>query len=117
MVSTVPRERGIISLEVLPAPQDAIGLLCFRGLLLAHVQDLVCQVLSCQAVLQQVGPQPVLLHRVVMRQVQHFVIAFAGLHEVPHPVWVPLNEPALHLRRDCSSSHMSRSLIKTLAPL
>ena len=93
VVSAVPRERRrVISLELLAAPQDAVGLLCFRGLLLVRVQLLVCQVLSCQAFFQSVSPQHVLLHRVIPCQVQHIIVfAFAGLHEVPQPVWVPLN--------------------------
>lgn len=42
VVSAVPRERRrIISLEMLAVPQDAFGFLCFRTLLLVHVQLLV----------------------------------------------------------------------------
>ncbi|PKU45126.1 hypothetical protein llap_4577 [Limosa lapponica baueri] len=73
--------------------QDAVGLLGHLGTLLAYVQPAVNQhpqVLFCQAALQTLCPKPVVLHGVVVTQVQDSAL---GLVE-PHPIGLsPLIQP------------------------
>jgi len=65
--------------------QDAIGLLCHLGTLLAHVQPAVDQhpqVLFCWAVLQPLLPKLVALHGVVVTQVQDLALSLVESHAV-----------------------------------
>ncbi|KAK4832143.1 hypothetical protein QYF61_020883 [Mycteria americana] len=78
--------------------QDAIGLLGYLGILLAHIQPAVnqhSQVLSCQAAFQPSFPKPVALHGVVVTQVQDPALGLVEPHTVGlgpsiQPVQVPL---------------------------
>ena len=92
----LPRPAGH---TLLNAPQDPIGLLGNQGTLLAHgliVAHQDTQVPRHRAALQQLRPEPVLVHGVVPPQVQDPTLALAELHQVPlcptlQPVQVSLN--------------------------
>ncbi|KAK4830514.1 hypothetical protein QYF61_011456 [Mycteria americana] len=78
--------------------QDAIGFLGHLGTLLAHIQEAVNQhpqVLLCWAAFQPLFPKPVVLHGVVVAQVQDLPLSLvephtAGLSPSIQPVQVPL---------------------------
>ncbi|KAJ7401712.1 integral membrane protein dgcr2 idd [Pitangus sulphuratus] len=85
--------------------QDAIGLLDHLGTLLVHVQLVVDQhpqVLSHWAAFQPLCPKPVVLHGVVVTQVQGSAFGLVELHNVGlgpsiQPVQIPLQSlPTLH---------------------
>ncbi|KAK4815599.1 hypothetical protein QYF61_004814 [Mycteria americana] len=63
--------------------QDAIGFLGHLGTLLAHIQLAVnqhSQVLFCQAAFQPLFPKPVVLHGVVVAQVQDLALSVVESH-------------------------------------
>jgi len=65
--------------------QDAVGLLGHLGILFAHVQLAVSQhpkVLFCRASFQPLLPQPVVLHGVVVTQVQDLAFGLVEPHTV-----------------------------------
>ncbi|KAK4810660.1 hypothetical protein QYF61_007460 [Mycteria americana] len=78
--------------------QDAIGFLGRLGTLLAHIQPAVHQhpqVLLCQAAFQPLFPKPVVLHGVVVAQVQDLALGLVEPHTIGpssliQPVQVPL---------------------------
>ncbi|KAK4829089.1 hypothetical protein QYF61_002040 [Mycteria americana] len=78
--------------------QDAVGLLGHLGTLLAHIQPAVnqhAQVLFCQAAFQPLFPKPVVLHGVVVAQVQDPALGLVEPHTIGlgpsiQPVQVPL---------------------------
>ncbi|KAK4814188.1 hypothetical protein QYF61_011911 [Mycteria americana] len=78
--------------------QDAIGFLGLLGTLLAHVQAAVNQqpqVLFCLASFQPLFPRPVVLHGVVVTQVQDLALGLVELHRIGfdpsiQPVQIPL---------------------------
>lgn len=97
----LPRPAGCALAD---AAQDAVALLCCRGSLLTPVPSVVRQVLFFKAASQSVGPQPALLHGLILAQVQDFVFAFSELEKVSvspffQPVQVLLN------RIPCSSAY------------
>lgn len=84
------------------AAQEAAGIPCCKGTLLAHAQPCVCHhakvLFCCQAASQTLGPQLLLVHGVIPAQVQDFVLAFAELYEVPVCTFLqPANVPLTHL--------------------
>ncbi|KAK4822235.1 hypothetical protein QYF61_011876 [Mycteria americana] len=78
--------------------QDAIGFLGHLGTLLAHIQEGVSQhpqVLFCLAAFQPLFPKPVVLHGVVVTQVQDLALGLVKPHTIDlgpliQPVQVPL---------------------------
>jgi len=92
----LPRPAGH---TLLHAPQDPISLLGNQGTLLAHGHLVIpqdTQVPLHRAALQQVSPEPVLVHGVVPSQVQDLALALVEFHQVPlrptlQPVQVLLN--------------------------
>jgi len=78
--------------------QDTVGLLGHLGTLLAHVQLAVDQhpkVLFCQTALQPLLPKPVVLHGVVVTEVQELAFGLVephtvGLSPFVQPVQIPL---------------------------
>ncbi|KAK4827693.1 LOW QUALITY PROTEIN: hypothetical protein QYF61_020827 [Mycteria americana] len=78
--------------------QDAVGFLGHLGTLPAHVQPAVNQhpqVLLCQAAFQPLFPKPVVLHGVVVTQVQDLALGLVEPHTIDpgpsiQPVWVSL---------------------------
>ncbi|PKU46836.1 hypothetical protein llap_2809 [Limosa lapponica baueri] len=79
----LPRPAGHTLLD---SPQDAIGLLGHKGTLLAHGHSVVhqdSQVFFHRAALQQVSPQPLLVHGVIAPQVQHPTLFPVESHKVP----------------------------------
>ncbi|KAK4820738.1 hypothetical protein QYF61_004419 [Mycteria americana] len=77
--------------------QDAIGLLGHLGTLLAHIQAAVnqhSQVLFGQAAFQPLFPKPVVLHGVVVTQVQDLALSLVEPHTIgPGPSIQPVQVP------------------------
>ncbi|PKU42074.1 hypothetical protein llap_7613 [Limosa lapponica baueri] len=74
--------------------KDAIGLVGHKGTLSAHGHPIVhqdSQLFLLKASLQQVSPQPALVHGVISPQVQHPTLAFVEIHQVPlYPTLQPV---------------------------
>ncbi|XP_052556631.1 uncharacterized protein LOC128089357 isoform X2 [Tympanuchus pallidicinctus] len=92
------------------APQDAIGPLGHKGTLLAHGQPVVhqdTQVPLCRAPLQQLIPQPVLVHAIIPPQMQDSTLAFVKPHLV---VFCPALQPVqVSLNGSTAFRHVSQS--------
>ncbi|KAK4832478.1 hypothetical protein QYF61_023525 [Mycteria americana] len=77
--------------------QDAIGFLGHLGTLLAHIQAAVNQhpqVLLCRAAFQPLFPKPVVLHGVVVAQVQDLALGLVKPHTIdPSPSIQPVQVP------------------------
>ncbi|KAK4830186.1 LOW QUALITY PROTEIN: hypothetical protein QYF61_009213 [Mycteria americana] len=77
--------------------QDAIGFLGHLGTLLAHIQPAVNQhpqVILCRAAFQPLFPKPVVLHGVVVTQVQDLALGLAEPHTIgPSPSIQPVQVP------------------------
>ncbi|KAK4810558.1 hypothetical protein QYF61_004521 [Mycteria americana] len=77
--------------------QDAIGFLGRLGTVLAHIQPAVNQhpqVLLCQAAFQPLFPKPVVLHGVVVAQVQDLALSLVEPHTIgPSPLIQPVQVP------------------------
>ncbi|KAK4817504.1 hypothetical protein QYF61_016511 [Mycteria americana] len=77
--------------------QDAVGLLGHLGTLPAHIQPAVDQhpqVLFCQAAFQPLFPKPVVLHGVVVTQVQDLALGLVETHTVGLSPWIqPVQVP------------------------
>lgn len=121
---------GLAGYTLANTAQDAIGLLCCKGTLPTHVQLIVqqdTQDLFCRAASHTVS-QIVWLHGMIPSQVQDFVLAFAGLHEVSlspflQSVQIPLkSRPALHYS-DCSiqsavvHKHADRAILHVIVDM
>ena len=90
-----PHQGSVEGKENLPRPaahtppnasQDPIGFLGSQGTLLAHGQPVIhqdTQVALHRAALQQVHPDPVLMHGVVPAQVEDPAFAFVEPYQVP----------------------------------
>ncbi|KAK4822061.1 hypothetical protein QYF61_008870 [Mycteria americana] len=77
--------------------QDAIGLLGHLGTLLAHIQlavDQHPQVLFRRADFQPLFPKPVVLHGVIVTQVQDLALSLVKFHTIgPSPLIQPVQIP------------------------
>ncbi|KAK4820924.1 hypothetical protein QYF61_008645 [Mycteria americana] len=77
--------------------EDVIGFLGHLGTLLAHVQAAVNkhpQVLLCQAAFQPLFPKPVVLHGVVVTQVQDLALGLVKPHTIDlSPLMQPVQTP------------------------